>query len=49
MLVMKFGGTSVADADRITHAVDLVRREHRPVVVVTSAMAGVTDSHGSSA
>ena len=42
MLVMKFGGTSVADADRIKHAADLVRRETRSVVV-TSALGGVTD------
>ncbi|MHC5112830.1 MAG: bifunctional aspartate kinase/homoserine dehydrogenase I [Planctomycetota bacterium] len=43
MLVMKFGGTSVANADRIRHAADLVLRETRPVIVVTSAMGGVTD------
>jgi aspartokinase/homoserine dehydrogenase 1 len=43
MLVMKFGGTSVADAERILHAADLVRQEPRPVVVVTSALGGVTD------
>ncbi|MCP3902172.1 MAG: bifunctional aspartate kinase/homoserine dehydrogenase I [Planctomycetes bacterium] len=43
MLVMKFGGTSVANADRIRHAAALVLREQRAVVVVTSAMGGVTD------
>jgi aspartate kinase len=44
MIVMKFGGTSVADAGRILGVVEIVRRhlELRPVVVV-SALAGVTD------
>ncbi len=42
-LVMKFGGTSVASAERIAHAASLVVREPGLVVVVTSAMGGVTD------
>jgi aspartate kinase len=44
VIVMKFGGTSLADADRIKAAADIVqgRLARRPVVVV-SAMAGVTD------
>ena len=46
-LVMKFGGTSVADADAIGRLVRIVTAERGagivPVVVV-SAMAGVTDS-----
>lgn len=44
MIVQKFGGTSVADAERILGVVDVVRRgiERRPLVVV-SALAGVTD------
>lgn len=44
MIVMKFGGTSVATAERIEGVVRLVqeRLELRPVVVV-SALAGVTD------
>ncbi|MBZ5638505.1 MAG: aspartate kinase [Acidobacteriia bacterium] len=44
MIVMKFGGTSVADAGRILGVVEIVRRhlDRRPVVVV-SALAGVTD------
>jgi aspartate kinase len=46
-LVMKFGGTSVADAAAISRVVDIVSRErdrrgYTPVVVV-SAMSGVTD------
>jgi aspartate kinase len=45
MIVVKFGGTSVGDADAIRGAVDIVRGrlERRPVVVV-SALAGVTNT-----
>jgi len=44
VIVMKFGGTSVADADRIRGIAEIVRSglDRRPVVVV-SALAGVTD------
>ena len=44
MIVMKFGGTSLADASRILTAADVVRArlERKPAVVV-SALAGVTD------
>jgi aspartate kinase len=46
LLTIKFGGTSVGTAQRIRAVAELVRRTagqgHR-VVVVTSAMAGVTD------
>jgi len=44
MIVMKFGGTSVATAERILAVADIVaaQRERTPVVVV-SALAGVTD------
>ncbi len=44
MIVQKFGGTSVADAERILGVVEIVRRslERGPLVVV-SALAGVTD------
>jgi aspartokinase/homoserine dehydrogenase 1 len=43
--VMKFGGTSVADAPCIARAVDIVRAAAREsdVVVVVSAMSGVTN------
>jgi aspartate kinase len=43
--VLKFGGTSLADAPAIERAVAIVRArlKHHPVVVV-SAMAGVTDA-----
>ena len=44
MIVMKFGGTSVADAERIVAAAEIVRGRlvRRPAVVV-SALSGVTD------
>lgn len=43
MLVMKFGGTSVADAASIQSAAELASKQEEPLVVVTSAMGGVTD------
>jgi aspartate kinase len=49
-VVMKFGGTSVADADAMMRVVDIVRRQwesqpkgSRPPVVVVSALSKVTD------
>jgi aspartate kinase len=44
MIVMKFGGSSVASAERIQHVASIVaaRKERRPVVVV-SAMGKTTD------
>src|SRR5947209_12199675 len=45
-LVMKFGGTSVADVDRIRNVARHVKREveaGHAVAVVVSAMAGKTD------
>jgi aspartate kinase len=46
-LVMKFGGTSVADADAISRLVNTVREQQAsagaPPVVVVSALARVTD------
>ncbi|OYT71900.1 MAG: hypothetical protein CFK52_06590 [Chloracidobacterium sp. CP2_5A] len=43
--VMKFGGTSVQDADAFARVAAIIRRQRlqRPVVIV-SAMAGVTDA-----
>jgi len=44
MIVMKFGGSSVADAGRIRNVVEIVRsRLPRNPVVVVSALRGVTD------
>src|SRR5947209_4954166 len=44
-VVMKFGGTSVQDAEAISRAAEIVRSrlDQRPIVVV-SALSGVTDS-----
>ncbi len=46
MLVVKFGGSSVGTAERILAAARIVagHRAQTPVVVVVSAMAGVTDA-----
>lgn len=44
MLVLKFGGTSVADADAIRRAAAIVAAQRGPRVVVVSALAGVTDA-----
>jgi aspartate kinase len=44
MLVLKFGGTSVADADAILRLVAIVGGRGGPRVVVVSALAGVTDT-----
>ncbi len=41
--IMKFGGAAVADADAIRNVARIVAAEAEPHVVVTSAMAGVTD------
>ena len=45
MIVVKFGGTSVGDAEAIERAASIVltKRERHPIVVV-SAMAGVTNA-----
>jgi aspartate kinase len=46
LLVLKFGGTSVGDIERIKHAAGKVAEEAKrghKLVVVVSAMAGVTD------
>jgi aspartate kinase len=45
-LVMKFGGTSVGDVDRIARVARIVAAERKPgraIAVVVSAMAGETD------
>src|SRR6056297_3383085 len=45
MKIMKFGGSSVADADRISRVLDIVAAAHASerVCAVFSAMRGVTD------
>jgi len=44
VIIVKFGGTSVGDAQRVANAIDIVaeRRDRKPIVVV-SALAGVTN------
>ncbi|VAW14266.1 Aspartokinase, partial [hydrothermal vent metagenome] len=45
-IVMKFGGTSLADMDRIRHSARHIKREvdqGHQVAVVVSAMAGTTN------
>ena len=42
--VWKFGGASLADAAAVRNAVSLIRAHRGPLVVVVSALAGVTDS-----
>jgi aspartokinase/homoserine dehydrogenase 1 len=46
MKVLKFGGSSVADTDRISRVIDIVARAHREerACAVFSAMKGVTDA-----
>jgi len=47
LIVQKYGGTSVADPDRIRHVARRVSRTYNDghnVVVILSAMAGVTDN-----
>jgi aspartate kinase len=44
MIVIKFGGTSVGDADRVANAIDIVaERQHLHPVIVVSALSGVTN------
>jgi len=45
MVVMKFGGTSVANSARIHQLIDIVRNHsnEEPVVVVVSALSGITN------
>jgi bifunctional aspartokinase / homoserine dehydrogenase 1 len=43
MKVLKFGGSSVANAENIAKVVEIVRRIDYPAVVVLSAMQGTTD------
>ncbi len=45
MIVVKFGGTSVADADRIKQIAHILAQypEKKPLIVVLSALSGVTN------
>lgn len=44
MKILKFGGTSVASADRIRHVADLITASDESKIVVLSAMAGTTNT-----
>ncbi|MCR5821175.1 MAG: bifunctional aspartate kinase/homoserine dehydrogenase I [Bacteroidaceae bacterium] len=43
MKVLKFGGTSVGSADSILNVKSIVEAQSEPVVVVVSALGGITD------
>ncbi len=43
MRVLKFGGTSVGSIESILHVKDIILSRKEPVIVVVSAMGGVTD------
>jgi aspartate kinase len=44
VIVMKFGGTSVKDAEAVRRVVQVIGREPRPRLVVVSALSKVTDA-----
>ena len=43
MKVLKFGGTSVGSVESILSLKNIVERETQPVIVVVSALGGITD------
>jgi len=44
VIVIKFGGTSIGDSERVANAIDIVsERRHLDPIIVVSALAGVTD------
>ena len=43
MKVVKFGGTSVANAANIQKAISIVKKDGKPSIVIVSAFSGVTD------
>lgn len=43
MIVIKFGGSSVANAARIRNVAKIISSYQEPVAVVCSALGGVTD------
>src|SRR4051812_11766132 len=44
LVVHKFGGAALANAESIRHAVDIIRKRARGATIVASAMRGVTDA-----
>ena len=43
MVVLKFGGSSVASASSIRQVLSILTKQDKPMVVVVSALGGVTD------
>lgn len=43
-IVHKFGGSSLANAERIQHVANILLGRHEPQLIVVSAMQGVTDA-----
>lgn len=43
MKVLKFGGTSVANAESLSNVLEIVKKQAFPIVVVVSALGGITD------
>ena len=43
MKVLKFGGTSVGTAESILNVKKIVESQSEPVIVVVSALGGITD------
>ncbi len=43
MKVMKFGGTSVGEPDSLQRVKKIIEKERKPVIVIVSALGGVTD------
>lgn len=44
MIVLKFGGTSVASASQIRQVLHILTQQDKPMAVVVSALGGVTDA-----
>ena len=44
LTVMKFGGTSVKDSEAFLKVSDIIVSKQEDIIVVLSAMAGVTDN-----
>ena len=43
MKVLKFGGTSVANSKSLSKVIEILKSQSEPIVVVVSALGGVTD------
>ena len=43
MIVLKFGGSSVASASEVEQVLDVLLQQKKPMAVVVSALGGITD------